>query len=128
MHSCASPIAYRLTASSCVSCKQRGVKSATSIIKGTTHSSPSCSLADDTYTLLQGAEDEETLKPILSSPEILQSVTQPLSGESSAAAADDTTREALSEAVLLLVYHLGLSLCSNHCSITNAGNGNRSVS
>lgn len=50
----------------------------------------------------QGVEDEEALKPILSNPEILKAVTQPLSGESSAAAADDTTREALSEAVLIL--------------------------
>lgn len=48
-------------------------------------------------------EHDAALEPILSSRETLVAVTKPLNGESSPAADDDLVREALAEAVLILV-------------------------
>ena len=48
-------------------------------------------------------EQEAALEPILSSRRALEAVMAPLSGKSSAATDDDLVREALSEAVLILV-------------------------
>ncbi len=48
-------------------------------------------------------EEEAALEPILSSRGALETVMAPLSGKSSAAADDDLVREALAEAVLILV-------------------------
>lgn len=46
---------------------------------------------------------QEALAPITDNQKFLEAIVAPLSGNSSAAAHDDTTREALAEAVLLLV-------------------------
>lgn len=48
-------------------------------------------------------EEEAALEPILNSRGALETVMAPLSGKSSAAANDDLVREALAEAVLILV-------------------------
>jgi hypothetical protein len=46
---------------------------------------------------------EEALAPITDNQQLLEAIIAPLSGKASPAADDDTTREALAEAVLLLV-------------------------
>ena len=43
------------------------------------------------------------MAPITDNQQLLEAIVAPLSGKASAAADDDTTREALAEAVLILV-------------------------
>ncbi len=46
---------------------------------------------------------EEALAPITDNQQLLEAIVAPLSGKASPAADDETTREALAEAVLILV-------------------------